>query len=407
MPYNDKLKKPRAGRSTGPDAPVHLPGGELADSCRTILAMQATAVSIRDPELNPIYINRAFEDLFDVSLEEWRQSDMASHLGPKGAAIIMNQALPAVKRTGGWQGELEIRTADNSSKHVITEMNRILGQDGKISHYFNTYIDITRLKELENSLYLQVDYLNNILDTVPDPIFVKDEQHNWIVSNKAHCAFLGLTREEAVGKSDYDYFPREEADVFWAKDDEAFASGEENVNEEFLTDTHGVTHIISTKKATFTQYDGQRILVGVIRNITKERRLTEALTDSYSQLQKAFMDLQDRLRGIQSHIASEMTRTEAIQEIINRSSEEFQQFANQLGQKISQDTPPVRRLPTMSRREHQVFILLAQGRRIKDVAEHLGLSANTVSTYLSRIMKKLNLSSKAELIQYALRSGLA
>lgn len=386
---------------------TRMPDAALADTCRYILGKQGTAISIRDPHQAPVYINPAYERLFDITLEEWLHTDLASHLGEKAKKVILEQAQPTMDVSDTWKGELEVVTPKGAVKHIIIEKNRIRNEHGEVTNYFSTYFDVTKLKNLENSLHLQVDFLYNIIDTVPDPIFVKDEEHTWVVTNKAHCNFMGRDREAVIGKTDHDYFPKDEADIFWEKDDEVFATGEENINEELLTDSQGVTHVISTKKATFTQDDGQRILVGVIRNITEERRLSKALANSYNQLQGAFVDLQDRLRGVQAHIATEMTRTEAIQEIIHRSTEEFKHISDKLGHGLTQESSLSERMPRMSRREHQVFIMLAQGHRIKDIAEHLGLNTNTVSTYRSRIMKKLNISTMSELIQYALRSGLA
>jgi len=387
------------------DVIKRLPQAGMNEICRHILGMQRTPISIRSPQHEPLFINSAFEEFFGITHEIYMQSDMASYMGPKAAKTIIEEALPDVLLKGYWEKELEVITISGATKHVILELNAVRNDKGEVTHYFGTYFEVTRLKELEKALHRQVNFLNNIIDTVPDPIFVKDEQHNWIIYNKAFCDLLGRDREELKGKSDFDFFTKEEANVFWQKDNEVFISGEENINEEYITDKNGVTHTISTKKATFTQDDGQRILVGVSHNITEERHSTKALASSYHQLQKAFIDLQDRLRGVQAHIVSEMTRTEAIQDILSRSTENFEHFAKQLGHKVTAATQSSQ-LPQMSRREHQVFILIAQGLRIKDVAERLGLSANTVSTYLSRLMKKLNVKTKSELIKYALRSGL-
>lgn len=65
--------------------------------------------------------------------------------------------------------------------------------------------------------------------------------------------------------------------------------------------------------------------------------------------------------------------------------------------------PPHERL---SDRELDVFIRLAGGQSIKAIAGELGLSAKTVSTYHTRIRKKLNLPSDAELVRYALEHHL-
>lgn len=60
----------------------------------------------------------------------------------------------------------------------------------------------------------------------------------------------------------------------------------------------------------------------------------------------------------------------------------------------------------LSSRERQVLRLLAQGHTNSEIAEHLSLSAKTVDTYRSRIMNKLNVRKKSELVNYALQYKL-
>jgi len=60
----------------------------------------------------------------------------------------------------------------------------------------------------------------------------------------------------------------------------------------------------------------------------------------------------------------------------------------------------------LSDRELQVFLRLARGESVSDIAEILHLSVKTVSTYRSRLLEKLDVSSNAELATYALRHGL-
>ena len=90
-------------------------------------------------------------------------------------------------------------------------------------------------------------FLEKIVDTIADPIFVKDESHPWIMVNQAFCEFVGHPCDALLGKSDYDFFPREEADVFREKDAEVFLSGKTNINEESFTDSDGKTHAIACR----------------------------------------------------------------------------------------------------------------------------------------------------------------
>jgi DNA-binding NarL/FixJ family response regulator len=60
----------------------------------------------------------------------------------------------------------------------------------------------------------------------------------------------------------------------------------------------------------------------------------------------------------------------------------------------------------LSGRELEVFLQLAAAKSVSEIAERLGLSVKTVSTYRTRILAKMSLASNAEIIQYAIRTGL-
>ena len=113
------------------------------------------------------------------------------------------------------------------------------------------------------------EVLSTLLDAVPDPIFVKDDAHRYLLVNDAMCMFLGRTREDLLGRSDHDFFPKEQADHLWSMDDETFATDSDIVTEEPLTMADGVTRTLSTKKRAVSVIDGRRVLVGVIRDITE------------------------------------------------------------------------------------------------------------------------------------------
>ena len=61
---------------------------------------------------------------------------------------------------------------------------------------------------------------------------------------------------------------------------------------------------------------------------------------------------------------------------------------------------------SLSNREYQIFLELASGKRAKDIADKLQVSAKTVATHRSRLMQKMGFSNNAELTLYANKSGL-
>ncbi len=141
---------------------------------------------------------------------------------------------------------------------------------------------ILALSELEASK----KFLNYTIDAVADPIFVKDEQHRWILLNNAFCKLIGKQREELLGHSDYDFFPKQEADFFWQTDQQVLRTGKENETEEIFTDASGGKHILSTKKTVFENTDGSKIIVGIIRDITRERRKQLAQQENKAKLRQ-------------------------------------------------------------------------------------------------------------------------
>lgn len=110
-------------------------------------------------------------------------------------------------------------------------------------------------------------FLHQMVNSISDPIFVKDRQHRWVLLNDNYCDFIGHSREELIGKSDYDFFPQAEADVFRQKDELVFTTNITNENQDLFTDAQGITRLISTKKSCFEDETGNKFLVGSIRDI--------------------------------------------------------------------------------------------------------------------------------------------
>lgn len=153
------------------------------------------------------------------------------------------------------------------------------------------------------------DTLHRIIDSIADPIFIKDRRHRWVLLNDACCELIGHSRSELLGKSDYEFFPKEQADVFWKKDEEVFTSGLENLNEEDITDSKGVTHTIVTKKTLYTDLAGDMFIVGIIRDVT-DRKSAER-----SQMELALSRAEREQLELFAYVASHDLR-EPLQSII-------------------------------------------------------------------------------------------
>ncbi|MBI2386610.1 MAG: response regulator [Elusimicrobia bacterium] len=129
--------------------------------------------------------------------------------------------------------------------------------------------------------------LQCLVDAVADPIFVKDRDHRWVLFNEAFVVLLGRPREQLIGRSDYEFFPKAQADVFRRQDELVFETGRENSNEEMLTDAKGQTHVLVTRKTLWTSPSGKMYLIGVIRDITNLVDAAEDIKRSKERLERA------------------------------------------------------------------------------------------------------------------------
>lgn len=152
-----------------------------------------------------------------------------------------------------------------------------------------------------NQKFSQV-FLWTILNSITDPIFVKDRQHNWVFVNNALCQFMGHERAELIGKSDYDFFCKTEADVFWQRDELVFTTGLLDEHEELITDGRGETQIISTKKSLFYDEVGNPFLVVLVRLIGSKNKIETALLhQTVNKLEQEIHERQETEKRFRKH----------------------------------------------------------------------------------------------------------
>ncbi|MFZ2470340.1 MAG: PAS domain S-box protein [Methanothrix sp.] len=171
--------------------------------------------------------------------------------------------------------------------HVWATGAPIFDAKGKRLGAIESIRDITDSKRAKEELQESKDYLEKIINSIGDPIFVKNLEHQFVLVNDAFCALSGHSREGLLGKKDYDFFPSEQVAVFLEKDERVFETGKENVNEETITDSQGKDRTIITKKTLYTDNSGGKFIVGIIRDITERKWAEEELQKTNQQLKTA------------------------------------------------------------------------------------------------------------------------
>ncbi len=119
--------------------------------------------------------------------------------------------------------------------------------------------------------------LMHVINMLPNPVYIKNREHKWVEVNEAFCDLLGYSRDELLGKSDYDFNPPEQAKIFWEKDNLVFTTKKENVNLEETTNSMGGLRWVESRKSYFQTDDGAEYIIGVLADITDMKEREEEL----------------------------------------------------------------------------------------------------------------------------------
>ena len=206
----------------------------------------------------------------------WRQDDVVLETGRENVNEEVITSAAGAVRTIATKKSLYV---DHSGKKHIVGVIRDISDRKRAEQEvrrLNSELE-QRVVERTAQLSRAKRDLDEIIDTIADPLFVKDEQHRFVLVNRACCDLVRRQRHEVLGKTDYDLFPKSESDVFWARDQQVLDTGAPDVNEESFTDAEGVSHTLSTKKTLFIDESGGKRIVGVIRDLTERKRLDEQL----------------------------------------------------------------------------------------------------------------------------------
>ena len=173
--------------------------------------------------------------------------------------------------------------------------------DKKPFRVFTTFNDVSERKRNEELLKGKNDLLEVLMQTIPAPVFYKDNQGVYLGCNISFCEFLGKTKEEIIGKTVFEITTKEQAIKYHEKDLELLYNSGRQRYESIVINKKGETRNVIFDKATMVDSKKNILgLIGVITDITERMTAEEALMTNTERLKSLVRIFEYKGEGISS-----------------------------------------------------------------------------------------------------------
>ncbi len=182
------------------------------------------------------------------------------------------------------------KEAESGSQHYREELEQLVAER-------TLHID-----SVNNELKDQVDFLQKLIDAIPNPIYYKDTNRICMGCNCAFEEYMGEKRDYLIGKSVFDIIPKEKAKKHDKHDLEILNNpGCLQIEEEML-DKNGSRHYMLLNKATYTDASGQVTgFVGIVSDITDLKKTQNSLYKLSTENEALIRSISSFLIGVDSN----------------------------------------------------------------------------------------------------------
>ena len=251
------------------------------DLFRHVLDELPVAAFIKADDLRVEYVNKAWSSITGISKEEAAGHTDLELFGGEDARGYTD-ADAEVSITGKVvEKEEPVVHRDGTVRQLMTRKSRLVAIDGSV-HMVGSSTDITDMKAREDQLNQSLrenEVFRSLIDNVPVAIYAKRPDLRQFYVNKGWCDLTGLSKEDAIGKTDAEIFGPE-GEAFMEGDRAVLRTRSRQELAETITSPDGTLRYQIARKSAMTATDGSLYLIGSTTDITelkqREKELEEA-----------------------------------------------------------------------------------------------------------------------------------
>lgn len=234
------------------------------------------------------FLSEAIETISGYPPREFihnRVRSFTSIIHPRDRQQVQQAVEESISTQQPYVIEYRIVRADGQIAWLYDKGQAIFNENGELLWLDGVLLDITERKQTEAELRHTKAFLDSVVENLPVGVLIKDAKDLRVMYwNKASEELFGYSREQVLGKNDYDFLPQEQARQLRAKDRQVLTGGQlVDIPEAPLITPHRGERLVHTKKVPMLNETGiPQYLLAICEDITDRKRAEAALRESES-----------------------------------------------------------------------------------------------------------------------------
>jgi len=259
-----------------------------AAAADNIISTIADSLILLDRQGNIASVNKATLELSGYRKDELEGKPVELFFREKDfKSTLLNKA---IKKEAIRNDELFFKTKIGDNIPVLFSSSTMMDEAGGMAGIVCIAKDITERKKAEDRLRKEEKLFNTFMDNISDSIYFKDKEKRFIRVNRLKAEHSGVDPEEMIGKTDFDFFPKEIAIQSFADDNHIMESGRSIIDKiEKIIHLDKREYWASVTKVPWYDEEGKIIgVIGITRDITQRKQVEEALRKSHQEFASLF-----------------------------------------------------------------------------------------------------------------------